>query len=93
MRQWVEKLAKHLENEGVWVEKRSFFGDNSLIETTKYRVSIWARYNELEIKKLNSEEHTKIKIYEDESDLLAKIRNKIIENTKDNFINELNNLD
>lgn len=83
MRQWVEKLAKKLEEEGY-----SSAGFNYTVKD--FSIFISGRY--ISIRKKDSEIYSYIKLYEDEEDLLNKAIDVCMKRTEDYMINTIENL-
>ena len=94
MRNWIEKLAKGLEQEGVYIKTQdSWVG--GCIQFRVYNLRIYKGYGgySLEIRNIISCKYAVIKIYENEYDLLHQACSIAERNTEDNIIEEINNLE
>lgn len=83
MRQWVEKLAKKLEEEGYSSAEYDYI-------VKDFKAFISERY--IGIGKKDSEIYSYIKLYEDEADLLKKATDVCMKRSEDYMINAIENL-
>lgn len=85
MRNWVEKLAKLIEREGVCISEMSY-------KILHYEIYITWNAKLVDIKNTLTEEYGIFKLYEEEQDLLKKVTKRCKERTADFLIEQINNL-
>lgn len=85
MRPWIEKLAKTIEIEGVRTDCGPYKVHN-------YEIGHTFEISHLVISNSITKEHARIKLYEDEKDVLEKAFDRCKERTTDSIIEQINNL-
>lgn len=103
MRQWVEKLAKAIEKEGVVVcNYMQLCGECIRVRHFECNIRYFETYNKgtivkstkhLEVVNPVDSTYLNIKLYDDEYDVLEKAFNYCKNNSQDNFIKQLENLE
>lgn len=85
MRQWVENLAKSIEKEGVRISCGPY-------KVFNYEIGYTFDMTHLVISNYITGETAKIKLYEEEKDILKKAFDRCEERTTDSIIEQINNL-
>jgi hypothetical protein len=85
MRQWIEKLAKLIEKEGVRISCGPY-------KVLNYEIGYTFDMTRLVISNYITGETASIKLYEEEKDILKKAFNRCEERTTDSIIEQINNL-
>ena len=85
MRNWIEKLAKLIETEGVCVSEATY-------KVPHYEIWITHEAKLVAIKNTLTEECYSFKLYEEEQDLFKKVAKRCKEKTADSLIEQINNL-
>lgn len=85
MRNWVEKLAKLIETEGMRIECGPF-------KVFNFSIGYACDMSALIVANDITQERARIKLYEEEQDILKKAFDRCEERTTDSIIEQLNNL-